>query len=349
VDAEATTVNAGAVVSVPKLKLVLAEFAPSAEAGTAAVGGVEPKLEILALPENEAAQVIAEGVGALPAAVVAQGREAASVVLGDASLAAGVEATATPTALLELLGLPITTALSIVAGINPPPNAPAGGYTSLYTVINNAISVLRAPLAALTTGQFDQVGPQTSAAWATFMTSATTGLPASVSASVTYAGEVIAAALGGGVNASAQTAAADSGVTALKAADVADEPAAASADEAPSLSALADQFSQFVPDLGAKSGLGSTAAETAQSLDTQADDTKADAPKADDTADSGDAATPDLSGDKMGEPAASDEKPSSAKYSESTKESGSADKAADKGAEKSADKGAGEDSADSAQ
>jgi hypothetical protein len=199
----AAAVDAGVVAAVPQLKLVLAEIAPD-DGAAAAIG--EPKLELLALPETAAAQVAAGGAAALPGAVVNQGREAAAFLLGDARLAATAQNLAAPSALLDLLGLPITTTLAIVAGINPPPTFPnPAQYTSLYTVINNAISVLRAPLGALLTGQFDQIGPLTSAAWATFATSVTTDLPASVGASLAYAGEVIASVLGTAVTPSAES------------------------------------------------------------------------------------------------------------------------------------------------
>ncbi|CAN5654849.1 hypothetical protein BH10ACT9_BH10ACT9_26950 [soil metagenome] len=96
----------------------------------------------------------------------------------------------TPT-LLDVAGLPIQTVLAIIQGVNPPPNTDPQTYTSVYTVINNAISVARVPLSLVLTGQFSDIAAPTQAAWTTFITSLTQGLPQSVAATVEYAAEVI--------------------------------------------------------------------------------------------------------------------------------------------------------------
>jgi hypothetical protein len=96
----------------------------------------------------------------------------------------------TPT-LLDVAGLPIQTVLAIIQGVNPPPNTDPQTYTSVYTVANNAFSVARVPLSLLLTGQFSDIAAPTQAAWNTFITSLTQGLPQSVAATVQYAADVI--------------------------------------------------------------------------------------------------------------------------------------------------------------
>lgn len=125
--------------------------------------------------------------------------------------------------LLDALGLPLEAALWITtanpagaSGFNATtntPNVPAGvpplppallpnkagtnlnSYTSLYTVINNAIKILSVPATDLTTGQFGKVITDAQAAIPPFVTSVTTGLPTSVLATLQY----VSSQLGGAI------------------------------------------------------------------------------------------------------------------------------------------------------
>lgn len=208
----------------PRLELVLAENPAVTTVGAAVWSGTSPGLEILALPEADAAELAAGGVGALPADVFEAGRQGAAAVLGgaDARSVAFTPIVPTPT-FLDVLGLPIQTILAITAGINPPPNTAPDppAYTSVYTVINNAISVVRVPLALLFTGQFGDIAAQTQAALNTFGTSLSQGLPASVTLSLQYASDVLQTYLGSlnpqpaGSGAAARAVEATPGYTAL--------------------------------------------------------------------------------------------------------------------------------------
>ena len=105
--------------------------------------------------------------------------------------------------LLDVLGLPIQTALAIVAGGTAGVTLPTSPlipspYTSVYTVINNAIAVVRVPLSLALTGQFADIAPQTEAALTTFVTSLTQGLPNSIRGTLNYDRSVIEGFLGSG-------------------------------------------------------------------------------------------------------------------------------------------------------
>ncbi|CAN5269656.1 hypothetical protein BH11ACT6_BH11ACT6_21540 [soil metagenome] len=103
---------------------------------------------------------------------------------------------------LDVLGLPIQTAFAIVAGGTAGVTLPTSPlipspYTSLYTVINNAIAVLRVPLSLALTGQFSDIVPQTQAAFTTFVTSLTQGLPSSIRGTLEWDLSVLSGFLNG--------------------------------------------------------------------------------------------------------------------------------------------------------
>lgn len=106
---------------------------------------------------------------------------------------------------LDVLGLPIQTAFAIVAGGTAGVTLPTSPlipspYTSLYTVINNAIAVLRVPLSLALTGQFSDIVPQTQAAFTTFITSLTQGLPSSIRGTLEWDLSVVSGFLNGITN-----------------------------------------------------------------------------------------------------------------------------------------------------
>ncbi|MGB3484568.1 MAG: hypothetical protein WBB07_20420 [Mycobacterium sp.] len=103
---------------------------------------------------------------------------------------------------LDVLGLPIQTAFAIVAGgtsgvILPTSSLIPSPYTSVYTVVNNAISVVRVPLSLVLTGQFSGIAAQTEAALNTFVTSLTRGLPDSIRGTLEYDLSVVTGFLAG--------------------------------------------------------------------------------------------------------------------------------------------------------
>lgn len=112
---------------------------------------------------------------------------------------------------LDVLGLPIQTAFAIVAGGTAGVTLPTSPlipspYTSVYTVINNAIAVLRVPLSLALTGQFSDIVPQTQAAFTTFATSLTQGLPGSIRGTLEWDLSVISGFLSGTTNTAVPTA-----------------------------------------------------------------------------------------------------------------------------------------------
>lgn len=194
---------------------------------------------------------------------------------------------------LDVLGLPIQTALAIIAGGTTGitlPNSPLipVPYISIYTVINDAISVARVPLSLALTGQFGEIAPQTVAAWNTFAMSLTEGLPASIRGTLEYDAEVLRGFLGG------LTAVGTEEVVGTEEA-VGTEKIAAT--EAPEAEAVDDTELRSDSPREAQPDEDPTDAEADSSSMDAADDSKADDSKADDSkvddSEADDAAQPD--------------------------------------------------------
>ena len=140
------------------------------------------------------------------------GASAAATLTQPVSASAAAPGPATAPTLLDILELPIETALTIITGYDPPTSSLVPTpYTSLYTVISNAIALLGLPVTALSlalTLDIEKLPDVATATYTKFTTSLFEGLPASISGMLAYDANLVQTFTGASTQSTASAAAA---------------------------------------------------------------------------------------------------------------------------------------------